>query len=148
MARALRVLSESEASPESFHDCHVHGLHWRRDSFTFSMNLQYILEWVAPSDGSSGYRFSISEGELTFHDVDELKVSMDWSDAALDAEIAAVRISTTRTTPNGRLQRYFEIEFADPDAIISLWSTGYEVRLLHEPVISAVTSIPFSEGSS
>ena len=145
MERPLRVLSESEAKPESFHDCHVHGLRWQRDRFTFSMELQYILEWIEPSDGSSGYRFSISEGRVTFQNVDDLKVSMDWSGVALDSQIASVRVLKTRTTPNGRVQRYFEIEFADPEAIISLWSTGYEVELLEEPVISAVTSIPLSD---
>src|SRR5262245_16955568 len=145
MARPLRVLPESEASLESFHDCHVHGLHWRRDRFTFSLSLHYILEWITPTGGSSGYRFSVSEGQLTFRDVDELRVSMDWSGAALDAQIAAVRSLKTRTTPNGRLQRYFEIEFADLEGIISLWSTGYELGLLQEPVISEVTSIPLPD---
>jgi hypothetical protein len=141
MKRPLRVLSESEAKPESFHDCHVHGLQWRRDRFTFSMDLQYILEWIAPSNGSADYRFSISEGRVTFRDVDDLKVSMDWSGAALDSQIASVRVLRTRTTPNGRLQRHFEIEFAEPEAVISLWSTGYEVNLLREPVVSEVTNI-------
>jgi hypothetical protein len=141
-----RFLSESDANLESFHDCHVHGLHWRRDRFTFSMNLQYILEWITPPNVSSAYRFSISEGQLIFRDVDELRISMDWSSAALDAQIAAVRILKARTTPNGRLQRHFEVEFADPDAVITLWSTGYEVRLLHEPVISEMTNIPLSDG--
>ena len=146
MKRPFRILSESEASLESFHDCHVHGLHWRRERFTFSMNLQYILEWITPANSSAGFRFLVSEGQLTFRDVDEVRVSMNWSGAALDAQIAAVRILKTRTTPNGQLQRCFEIEFADPDGIISLWSTGYEVGLLQEPVISAVTDIPLSDG--
>ena len=145
MERPLRVLSESEAKPESFHDCHVHGLRWQRDRFTFSVELQYILEWIEPSDGSSGYRVLISEGRVTFQNVDDLKVSMDWSGVALDSQIASVRVLKTRTTPNGRVQRYFEIEFADPEALISLWSTGYEVKLLKEPVISEVTSIPLSD---
>jgi hypothetical protein len=71
---------------------------------------------------------------------------MDWSGSALDAEIAAVRIPTTRSTPSGQLDRYFEIELSDPEGIISLWSTGYEVELLREPVISEVPSIPLSDG--
>lgn len=145
MEQPLRVISESDAVLESFHDCHVHGFQWRRDRFTFTVNLQYILEWIAPIDNSAGYRFSISEGRLTFRDVDELKVQMDWSGTSLDAQIAAVRILKVRTTPNGRLQRYFEIEFADPDAIISLWSTGYELNLLQEPMISEMSSIPVSD---
>jgi hypothetical protein len=143
--RPLRLLSESEASLESFHDCHVHGLRWRGDRFTFSLSLQYILQWITPTDGAPSYRFSISEGELMFRNVDELKVSLDWSGAALDAQIMSVQLLKTRTTPSGAAQRYFEIEFADPIGTISLWATGYELSLLSEPVISEVTSIPHNE---
>jgi hypothetical protein len=146
MQKPLRILNESEAELESFHDCYAHGLHWRRDQFTFCIDLQYILEWIAPSDASSGYRFSICEAWLMFRGVSELKVSMDWSGSALDSEIGAMRVLKSRTTPNGQLDRYFEIEFADPDGIISLWSTGYEVSLLQEPVSSEVTSTPLSDG--
>lgn len=143
----LRVLNESEAKLESFHDCHVHGLHWRRDQFIFSLDLQYILEWIEPSDASSGaYRFLVSEGRLVFRGASDLKVSMDWSGSALDSEIAGVRVLGSRTTPNGQVERCFEIEFADPDGIVSVWSTGYEVILLQEPVVSEVPSIPLPDG--
>ena len=143
MRRPFRVLSESDARPETFHDCHVHSLHWRR--FMFSMDLQYILKWIEPSDSASSYRFSVSEARMIFHNVDDLKVSMEWCDAALDSEIASVRILKTRTTPNGNLQRYFEIGFAEPEAMISLWSTGYEVELLQEPVTSDLPTLPLPE---
>jgi hypothetical protein len=147
MERTLRVLAESEAKPESFHDCHVHGLHWRRDQFIFSLDIQYILEWLEPSDASSGaYRFLVSEARLVFRDASEMKVSMDWSGSALDSEIASVRVLGSRTTPNGQVERCFEIEFADPDGTISVWSTGYEVILLQEPVVSEVPSIALSDG--
>jgi hypothetical protein len=91
MQRPSRILSESEAELKSFHDGHVHGLRWRRDLFTFSLDVQYILEWIAPIDNSAGYRFSICEARITFRDIDELRVSLDWSDAALDAQIDVVR---------------------------------------------------------
>jgi len=147
MHSPLRVLSESEARLESFHDCHAHGLRWRADRFTFTVDLQYILEWIEPSNVSAGaYRFLVSEALLVFRGASELKVSMDWSGSALDSEIGAVRILRSRTTPNGQVERYFEIEFSDPDGIICLWSTGYEVNLLAEPVISAVPSIPLPDG--
>ena len=143
----MRVLSETDAKPESFHDCHVHGLHWRHDRFAFSLDLQYVLKWIEPSDASSGaYRFLVSEARLVFRGASDLKVSMDWSGAALDSEIAALRVLHSRTTPNGQVERCFEIEFSEPDGTISLWSTGYEVTLLEEPVMSEVPSIPLSGG--
>jgi len=142
MKHPLCVLSESEAGLESFHDCHAHGLRWRCDKFTFSIDLQYILEWIEPSDASSGaYRFRVAEAQLLFRSTSDLRVSMDWSDAALDAQIATLRVLQSRATPNGQIERLFEIEFAEPDGTISLWSTGYEVILLDEPVVSQVPRI-------
>jgi hypothetical protein len=70
---------------------------------------------------------------------------MDWSGTALDTQIDVVRALKSRTTPNGRLQRYYEIELSDPEGSITLWSTGYEVGLLGEPMLSAVTSIPIAD---
>jgi hypothetical protein len=143
MEQSVRTLNEAEAKLESFHDCHVRGLSWRQDRFTFTVNLQYILKWIAPNDSVSHYRFSIADAQLIFENVVDLAISMSWSNAALDAQIDTITVTDTRTTPNGRMQeRHFEIAFAEPDATISLWSTGYEVRLLDEPVLSAVTSIP------
>jgi hypothetical protein len=147
MKRPHRVLSEAEANLSSFHDCHVHGLRWRWGQFIFSLDLQYILEWIEPSNASHGaYRFLVSEARLVFHNASDLKVSMDWSGSALDSEIAAVQVLGTRTTPNGQVERCFEIEFADPDGTILVWSTGYEVVLLREPVLSQVPCIPLPEG--
>jgi hypothetical protein len=145
MQKTVRVLSELEAKLESFHDVHVHGLRWRRDQFSFSMDLQYILQWIESTGGAAAYRFSICEARLVFRDVDELKISMEWSSESLDSQIDVVRILESRMTPNGQVQQYFEIEFSNPQAGIMFWSTGYEVCLLTEPVISDVTSIPLSE---
>lgn len=144
MHAVVRRLDESQASLESFHDCHVHGLRWRRDHFSFSMDIQYILEWIDPAEPGSGYQFSVCEARLSFRNANELRILMDWSDSALDAQVATIRISKSRSTPNGLIERYFEVDFSDPEAKISLWSTGYEVLLLEDPVISSVTSIPVS----
>jgi len=134
------LLAESAAPPESFHDCHVHGLSWLRNEFCFSMKLNYILKWIAPSAPQTSFRFLISEASLTFHDVDELKLSLDWSESALDLEIAALTVRTSRTTPTGRPQRLFEFDLAQPNGRITLWSSSYSVLLIGEAVISDVAS--------
>jgi hypothetical protein len=148
MQHLLSGLDETEATMESFHDCHVHGIHWRRSRFTFAMDLQYILEWIKSRDIGSGYNFLICEARLIFRSVDGLRVSMDWSGSALDAQIGVVRVLGLRPTPNGQLDRHFEIEFSDPEGTISLWSTGYEVKLLQDPVVSDVPNIPEPNGDS
>lgn len=146
MERPLRVLTESDAGPETFHDCHVHGLRWRRDRFTFALDLQYILEWIEPTEASSaGYHFRVADAQLVFRSARDPKVSIDWSRAALGAQISVLRVLQSRTTANGQVERLFEIELAEPEGTILLWSTGYEVLLFEEPVVSEVPRIPLSD---
>jgi len=141
MQSPFRILGESDSRPDSFHDCHVHGLRWKADRFTFTIDLQYIVEWVQPIDPSRGYRFWISEARLTFRDVDDLKLSMDWSGTSLDAQMETIRVLKSRATPAGLSQRNYEVVFSTPEGSISLWSTGYELALLEKPLLSEVSSI-------
>jgi hypothetical protein len=82
----------------------------------------------------------ISEAHITFRDVDELNVSMNWSGGALNAQVAAVRILKTRTTPNGRVQPFFGIEFADKEAgiEIALVTRCRENQFAERPVLPTV----------
>ena len=134
-----RTLSETEAQPESFHDCHVHTFEWR-GSFEFSIGLQYIVEWIQPTSDVPNFRFMISEARLKFANTADLAIAMDWCGASLDAQIESVQVVSSRPTPNGRTARKFEITFAEPEGTISLWSTGYDVELLTEPIQSNTTS--------
>ncbi|MCR9166583.1 MAG: hypothetical protein NXI35_38315 [bacterium] len=123
----------------------MHGVQWRWDQFTLALDLQYILKWIEPSAASASYRFLVSEARLIFRDASDPKIAMDWDGAGLDSQIEGVRELGSRTTPNGQLERFFEIAFADPDGKISVWSTGYEVILLTEPLVSEVPTIPLSD---
>ena len=72
MENPTRVLSELDAPPESFHDCHVHGMGWDADGFSFSVGLDYILKWLEPSAPGGGYQFLVAKAKLTFQNVDAL----------------------------------------------------------------------------
>jgi hypothetical protein len=109
------------------------------------MHAQYILEWIGSSGDSAGFSFLISEARIIFRDVDELRIVMDWSNAMLDSQIDVVKRPRSRTAPSGILQYYYELEFSEPEATITLWSTGFEIVLLGDPVMSKVTSIPMSD---
>lgn len=139
MGTMRKVLSQAEAHPDTFHDCHVQGIHWAHDTFRFSLDIHYILECIAPDESSGGsYRLRVAEAQLVFDDVSEVSVSMDWSQSVLDAEMYSLSIVDSRLTPGGASESKFEIEFSEPSAFISVWSPGYRVILLGEPVISNV----------
>lgn len=136
----LRILSEKDA--DNFHDCRIQGISWSQKDFTFTLDIQYIVEWIQPTEETQGnYQFRICEAELIFHNVRDPRLSIDWARARLDAVISEVRVLESGTTPTGRHERLFEIELATIENTICLWSTHYEVALLSEPVVSNVTYI-------
>lgn len=142
MTPTIRALSEAEAPLAQFHDCHVNGLKWDSNAFTFSLAIEYILEWIGPSGPSGYYQFLLAEGELVFRGASDPQVWMDWRGSALYAEIAEVSVIESRATPTGMLDRLFKIEFSEPDGSITVWSTGYEVVLSGTPIVSNTQTIP------
>jgi hypothetical protein len=77
MKGEVRVLSEEEVSGQRFHDCHVYGVAWCRDSFTFSLDIDYILQWHKPEPPADSYKFSVSKALLVFKSVSDIKLWMD-----------------------------------------------------------------------
>lgn len=131
----IRTIPGSRAWLDSFHDCHVQSIGWTRDAYEFEMRLHHILEWILPAPGASHYTFRMARAVLAFGSVSELSISLDWKNAALDAEIESISIADERMTPAGNRDDRYVIGFSDLSGTIELWSTGYEVRLLSEPVL-------------
>lgn len=129
-----RVLSEQEAPLESFHDCHVQGIGWSADTFSLWLDLDYIVEWLAPTQPESHYRFRVAKAKLLFANVDDVSIALDWERSSLRAQIETIVAAESRSTPSGMVQRRYEIELAEPAGSVALWSTAYSVVLAHEPV--------------
>lgn len=138
-----RRLGEDEAVPESFHDCKVEGIRWKRRAFELVLDLQYILKWIPPREEEASYRFLMVKSRLRFRGVEEARIEMDWSKDLLGpAEIESMVVEEARKLTTGGTQRRFVISFSQPDGEISLWSTGYELELLEEPVLCDLPSLP------
>lgn len=137
-----RVLDETEAPLDTFHDCHVYGVSWDRDGFRFRVDIGYITEWISPEQEGGSFRFLIARATLVFESASDVTVTMDWTRCALDAQIDAIEICGERRTANGSLDRKYEILFSEPDAHLSVWSLCYKVHLHHEPVLSTMTALP------
>jgi hypothetical protein len=132
MATMTHVLSESECG---FHDCQVDGFRWHERPSLFVVYLQYITNWIAPIGGAVKYQFEIAEAELTFRSVSEIVVSFDWSRCAFTVQIDDLRILESRPTPSGVMDHHYRIDFSNPYAFITLWSTGFDLKLLHDPIL-------------
>lgn len=82
MDPALRTWTDSSFEDLCWHDCSVWSIgfsspgpeDWSDDALTF--DLDYILEWPCTPGGRS--LFSVAPATLSFRDVTDLRVRLDW----------------------------------------------------------------------
>jgi hypothetical protein len=125
-----------------FHDCLVSGFRWHDGKNIFVFHLQYITRWIPPTGGAVNFRFEIADAELTFQNVSETMLSFDWGLSPLTARIDRVTTVKSRTAASGVVEHHYRIEFTQPRAFVTLWSSGHVVKLLHEPVLCDRQHLP------
>lgn len=76
--------TEADFDELSWHDCHVHGielLSGDRDQKDWTsgvaLDLDFIARWTCGADGAA--RFEVAPATLTFHDVADLRIQIDWA---------------------------------------------------------------------
>jgi len=105
-----------------------------------------LLHWHDPVPPIPSYTFTICEARLVFDSAHSVMLQADWANVGLGMSIDTIRVLGSRPTPNGKLvERHFEISFFGPDALLTLWSTGYHVKLLEEPIHSSSQSLPLRD---
>lgn len=124
-----------------FHDCRVSGVRWDAGGFEVAFDLDYIVEWVQPTDSQRGYRFWISPAELRFSDVDDLRIELAWIGLTLDCSIQDLHRREKRATPNGKTQWRWELELAAPQGAIVFWATDFELKIQGPPTLSATQEL-------
>ena len=82
----------------SWHDNYIYGFHiligdfehgdWRSD---WVVDIDYILEWVCGTDQRCQFR--VAPATLTFHDVTDLKIAIDWGRSGFQTAIHEISIS-------------------------------------------------------
>jgi hypothetical protein len=119
-----------------FHDCHITAVRWNAECYTMAFDLDYIVQWVKPSEDDRSYRFWICPAELQFKNVDDVEMILRWKAVPLDCCMDELHRTGSRTTPNGTLQWQWALELSEPDGCVSLWATGFDLRILEKPILS------------
>lgn len=139
-----------------WHDNLIYGLHlraadpdrgiWRSDLL---LDIDHIVEWVCSADNRP--KFRVAPVTLAFHDVTNLRISLDFGDSTYrqninELSIAQIWRNPTNAGEDGRLRPYFEwsIELNLPQGgEITFGGSGYtqtfraESTLVHEQRLSA-----------
>jgi Bacterial toxin 24 len=128
-----------------FHDCLVNGFRWHDRKKFFVIYLQYIAKWIAPTAEAENYRFEIAAAELTFKNTSETMLSFNWGLWVLSARMDGIVVTESRPTASGVVEHHYRIDFAFPRAFVSFWSTGFELTLLHDPILCEHQRLPVSD---
>lgn len=119
-----------------FHDCYIDKIEWCSSRFMLGLELGYIVKWIPPDSPSEPYRFWICPAELWFTNVADATIDLRWISSTMDVCIEDLYRRSRRSTPNGMIQWQWEVAFSMPEGNISLWATGFELRILGPPVLS------------
>ena len=119
-----------------FHDCHITNLSWDDAAFSFIVKLDYIVKWLTPGPNEQAFRFWISAAVLVFENVDDVEVGLQWQNARMVCCINNLLRQEFRLTPNGTKQWHWLFDLHEPSGQISLWATGFQLKLLDTPVLS------------
>jgi hypothetical protein len=126
----------------SWHDNHVHGLRIRSGARGYDgqleLDIDYILEWLRASE--STFAFRIAPATLTFIDVLDLRIEIDYaasSYATTPFSIAGITREAA-TSPGGTR---WTLELNEPNGVISFLASGFPQVLRAQPIVSSSQSL-------
>ena len=132
--------TEADFEQMGWHDARVHAVAFVSEAFELAFDIDYVLQWVQPSEDES-YRFWVAPATLVFENVYDVKFDLEPFEAV---EIAELR----REDP----QRPKNAEFIGRDTEwrwvvethqgkISLRAIGYKQHFRRAPVLGRTQSL-------
>jgi hypothetical protein len=133
-----------------WHDNAIHAFRIREGedgcSGELILDIDFILEWLAPVEHS--FNFRIAPADLTFHEVTDLVVSIDYASATAATQPMTIHEIRREAIsyPNGHRSFKWNIEINwPPKGLISFQSIGFTQSLRMEPVVSGAQYLQAAE---
>lgn len=146
----MKIINKSEDSENiSWHDNSLYGISWKVEFESgvsdLILDIDYICDWICNKDKTC--RFKVSPADLIFHNITDLKISIDWGDSGFqacnDGGLPILDI-TKEIIKNQKVhldRQYYKwtIKFAPSvkikDSFISFGATGFTQTLRKEPIL-------------
>jgi hypothetical protein len=131
----MRSWDQSHFDELCWHDVHVHGISIRagmHGAGELVLDIDYIAEWLCRPDGTA--RFRVAPATLTFHDVYDLVMDLDYAKA--QAAIVPFSIDGIEREPHIQANVGFQwrIPVNWPTGSISFTASGFTQVLRSEPI--------------
>jgi hypothetical protein len=132
-----RRWTDKDFDSMSWHDCHVHA--WRvvegmHGSGELEFDIDYILEWKREQ---SEFLFVLVPARLTFHEVSDLRISLDWPKPS--AALGPISLSGIERTFEKRAQytaTSWSLPVNWPSGAIDFEATGFTQHAWGKEVVS------------
>jgi hypothetical protein len=61
----------------NWHDATIHAIAFSPETYEFSIDIDYIFEWIEPEANETYYKFMVSPATIVFENVNELMINVD-----------------------------------------------------------------------
>jgi hypothetical protein len=121
------IWTQDDFEKMGWHDSNVYGFIFERNSEKFTsdivFDLDYIFEWIQPTEPEKYFSFWIAPCTLIFKDAFDLKIDIEIGQAEFELEIADLHLIAKTKNENEDIYEW-NLEFQQGN--ISLKSHGFE----------------------
>lgn len=123
------IWTDADFDDMGWHDSRLYSLSFPDENFEFSLDIDYIFQWVQPT--SISFQFWVSPCTLVFENVIDLKIDIDFSNS-ITISIIGIERSSDRMSPNGKAVMWkYAIE--TDKGILTFLSTGFRQYVRDNP---------------
>ncbi len=124
------VWTESDFGVMGWHDVTVWSMLTDPDKFTFSLDIDYIFNWVHPAPGETYFKFWIAPSVMVFENAWAVQIDIDSQQGGIT--IDHLRQEAIGHTPDGTLTRY-KYTLECHEGSIELEATGFRMHVRGSP---------------
>ncbi|MEN1973475.1 hypothetical protein WCE34_14290 [Luteimonas sp. MJ204] len=126
------VWDDEDFAIMGWHDVTIWSMVASPDDYEFLMDMDYIFEWVHPTEGEVYYKFWIAPVTMIFENAHSIEIEIESQDGCI--EIDALHRENSRLTPNGKLTQH-QYRFECQEGGIKLQATGFRMFVRQSPVL-------------
>jgi hypothetical protein len=145
-----QIWTEKDFDDLSWHDCYFYSFALRDpgeyNTSQIVFELDYILEWLQPT--ADKFSFLVAPAILTFYEVSELKVTLNYSGMAMGPFSIDGIERELKTYPSGYQSYHWRIPVNYPGGEISFNAEGFSQELLAAAIESGEQCLSWKKRST
>jgi hypothetical protein len=124
------VWTEHDFDIMGWHDCRLWAMAADTEAFEFSLDLDYIFQWVKPGPGEIHFKFWVCPVTMVFENVHKVTIDIESQQGIID--IDHLHKEEERTLDRGGLSEHL-YRFECQEGEVSLRATGYKMYVRQPP---------------